>query len=385
MSPNPDLMPTTCLWSSSEILNPSLQISSPADPALLLFKLNKLQASQEALAASLPASPQPPFGLSPSPHQRLPRFFSGSGSILGNTNRHGHSMSLAQPPSYGNYQPPSAASLYDPLASAFNPFGPNATLGGDHIIKTNPGTAPVAASAPVSSPPTPGEPAIHESIYAPQGRIPVSLSSLAPPLSAVRPDSRPDFTRGFGLDIPEEEEEEEEEPRADPAIDQESEGPVAQSEGNNQEESFANDADASQDMDLDEKEEAEGINTDVDEQYQEDRMGVVEHQQMQSRLHSRHVSKISAALSLRSVGGVDERSMLNTSTEVEPTHSMYHHHPYALDASVAEIREEDLEDAVEEWTGSDDVYVGAETSDDEVRASFYYLFSLSLSTLFVDP
>ncbi|KAG6878337.1 hypothetical protein C0993_008515 [Termitomyces sp. T159_Od127] len=61
-------------------------ISSPADPQILLYKLTKLQQSQEGASSggnSLTTSPQLPFGgMSSSPHRSL-------------TNRHGHTMSLA--------------------------------------------------------------------------------------------------------------------------------------------------------------------------------------------------------------------------------------------------------------------------------------------------
>jgi hypothetical protein len=72
------------------------------------------------------------------------------------------------------------------IPPTFNPFSSSATFG------DSPG--PVAP----------------ENIHAPQGRVPVTASSLALPPSSSRPDSRPDFARGFGLDVPEEEEEPEE-------------------------------------------------------------------------------------------------------------------------------------------------------------------------------
>jgi len=105
-------------------------------------------------------------------------------------------------------------------------------------------------------------------IHAPQGRAPVVMSSLVPPLSAVsRPDSKPDFIRGFGLDIPEEEEEEEEE------------------------EYDHRDRDRMEDDDEDDGERDEGT---------EEGEGTAPH----SRHHSRHESRLSAALSLRSFGGL---------------------------------------------------------------------------------
>ncbi|KAG1746827.1 hypothetical protein EDB19DRAFT_1687817 [Suillus lakei] len=255
-------------------------ISSPADPSLLHFKLNKLQQSQTASSLnSLSSSPQPLFNLSPSPHQLPPRF----------QNRHGHSLSLAHPPQlHENFYTPSAA---------FNPFGPSAVLGSDSIetnIPTEPFPAPI------------------DGIHAPQGRVPVSVPSLIPP-GISRGSSRPDFIRGFGLDIPEEEEPPEEEIPVDmddnAVID--GEGPDGQDSGR-------------------------------------DATAVA-----LSRLHSRHVSRLSAALSLRSVGGITEGAM----SEVNLV-------PIRSPAGNPGIDDLDKE-AVGEWTGSEDMHVDREQSDDE--------------------
>ncbi|KAJ7630423.1 hypothetical protein FB45DRAFT_1150649 [Roridomyces roridus] len=255
-------------------------ISSPADPALLFFKLNKLQQSQTAssLGNSLSTSPQPPFGLSPSPHhQPPPRFL---------TNRHGYSMSLTQPPTFHS---PSAAP-----ASAFggptqNPFGPHAFLGSDQRSESESEAEP---------------------IHAPQGRVPVSMQSLTASHSLGRPssrDSRPDFARGFGLDVTEEEDETEAE----------------------ETDAFGtNDGDHADGEDSDE--EGDGVKT---------------------ARHSRHVSRLSAALSLRSVGGIVGAN-LNGQERVDPA-------PGDLSQDM------DLDqEAVAEWTGSEDQF-GQETSEDE--------------------
>lgn len=257
----------------------SLSISSPADPSLLHFKLNKLQQSQTASSLnSLSNSPQPLSNLSPSPQQLPPRF----------QNRHGHSLSLAHPPLHEHLYIPSAA---------FNPFGPNAVLGSDSI-ETNFSTEPI--------------PAPIEGIHAPQGRVPVSVPSLIPP-GISRGSSRPDFIRGFGLDIPEEEEPPEEEVPADTddnaVIDME--GPDGQDSGR-------------------------------------DATTVV-----LSRLHSRHVSRLSAALSLRSVGGITEGAM----SEINLL-------PIRSPAGNPGIDDLDKE-AVGEWTGSEDMHADKEQSDDE--------------------
>ncbi|KAI0735960.1 hypothetical protein C8Q76DRAFT_668735 [Earliella scabrosa] len=266
-------------------------ISSPADPALLFFKLNKLQQSQNASTTnSLSTSPQPPVNLSPSPNQLPPRL---------QQNRHGHSISLAQPSSH--------SPLYNP-SGAFNPFGPTATLGSDQVFNR---TSPGPASAPL------------EVIHAPQGRVPTNVATLAPPTTLSRPESRPDFLRGFGVDIPEEEEPEEEAPVTEPVLDDGTEAAaadttIASGEGTEQ----------------------EGLSTVA-----------------QSRVHSRHVSKLSAALSLRSVGG-----MLDESTEVIRDGELPIRTPEG-EPDVVDL-DADEEEAVGEWTGSEDLRT-TETSDDE--------------------
>ncbi|KAG0703038.1 hypothetical protein DFH29DRAFT_998824 [Suillus ampliporus] len=255
-------------------------ISSPADPSLLHFKLNKLQQSQTASSLnSLSNSPQPPFNLSPSPHQLPPRF----------QNRHGHSLSLAHPP-------PLHENFYIPTA-AFNPFGPSAVLGSDSIETDIPIQL---IHAPI------------EGIHAPQGRVPVSVPSLIPP-GISRGSSRPDFTRGFGLDIPEEEEP------------QEDEVPI--------------------DMDDNAAIEIEGL--DGSDAGRDPTTVAL------SRLHSRHVSRLSAALSLRSVGGIPEGAM-----------SDVHMVPIRSPAGNPGIDDLDKE-AVGEWTGSEDMHPDREQSDDE--------------------
>ncbi|KAH9919765.1 uncharacterized protein BXZ73DRAFT_80282 [Epithele typhae] len=254
-------------------------ISSPADPALLFFKLNKLQQSQNATTvSSLSTSPQPPVNLSPSPNQLPPRL----------QNRHGHSFSLA---------PPSSQSPLLNVPSALNPFGPNATLGSDQVFARH----------------SPGLPVGLEMIHAPQGRVPTNVASLAPPLSLSRPDSResrPDFMRGFGVEIPEEEEPEEE------PVQHHHDDDVSEVEDTHADTTMASQDGTEQD----------GFSTVA-----------------QSRVHSRHVSKLSAALSLRRCYAVED-----------------------LDADDADIEADGEgdpdQDAVGEWTGSEDL---RETSDDE--------------------
>lgn len=203
-------------------------------------------------------------------------------------------MSLAQPPSF-----------YNPTA-AFNPFGPSATLGSDQIFTRSSTGLPAITATSEATP-----------LHAPQGIVPTNVNSLAPPATQSRPESRPDFRRGFGLDVTEEEEEPpEEEPQ--------------------------------------EEEEPTDVAADLTETMDEDLLGDETSTAAPSRIHSRHVSKLSAALSLRSVGRVEEQAVLDN----------------ASTSAMVPLREPDGEpevfdtDAVEEWTGSEDM---KETSDDEVR------------------
>ncbi|KAH7926206.1 hypothetical protein BV22DRAFT_1063463 [Leucogyrophana mollusca] len=264
-------------------------ISSPADPSLLYFKLNKLQESQNASAStSLAASPQPAFNLSSSPNAQLPPRLQ---------NRHGHSLSLAQPPSH----PP----FYNPTAS-FNPFGPSAVLGSDQIEMNG---LPDFMHTQV------------EGIHAPQGRVPLAVSSLAPPIIS-RGNSRPDFNLGFGLDIPEEEE-----PAEDGPLEMH-ENPVDEIEGLPR----ASSQGATSTV-------VDGSSTAA-----------------QSRLHSRHVSRLSNALSLRSVGGIVDGALPeNVDVDVVPVRS-----------PVGNPGIDDLDqEAVGEWTGSEDQRLGGESDDEE--------------------
>lgn len=272
-------------------------ISSPADPALLFFKLNKLQQSQNASSSnSLTTSPQPGSSLPTSPNPQIPPRFQ---------NRHGHSMSLAQPSSA------QASSVFYNPASGFNPFGPAATLGSDSISPR-----PLSAQSA-------GE--IRNDMIAPQARVPVTVSSLGPPPTLSRPETRPDFIRGFGLDIPEESEEELEADRA------------ATEDGTNADESIVTDNEGDTMIDA--------VNDDFDHATEQD----VQTAGPSSRVHSRHVSRLSAALSLRSVGG-------HLDQPADDVPRSPREHPL--------VDEQDRE-AVQEWTGSEDLRTGGEKSDDE--------------------
>ncbi|EJD55373.1 hypothetical protein AURDEDRAFT_109718 [Auricularia subglabra TFB-10046 SS5] len=278
-------------------------ISSPADPALLLFKLNKLQQAQNASAlTSQTGTPSPSLpSVSPQPLGRL-------------QNRHGHSMSMAQP---GYFQPHIPGYESGP----FNPFGPNALLPPDQVFKPE-------------SPGLDGDPVLH----APQGIVPSQASLLLPQSGRTSvASSRPDFSRGFGLEIPEEEEEEEEEVQFSSNIfGQPRPGPA-------QDVSIASETDRDADGEDDDNED-DGDDATVP---------------ARSRIHSRHQSKLSAALSLRSVGGVRSEgdvADIQKASEIDIGDRSFRSERLTLDPT--------MEDPVNEWTGSEDLRSAANESPD---------------------
>ena len=220
-----------------------------------MFKLNKLHQSQNpSVTNSLTTSPRPAVDHTPSP------------SLSRNLPGHGYSLSVSNPP---------AMPIYNP-AAAFNPFGPQAILGSDQIFPRNPNM----------DYPTPKSP-----------------NSVGGPSS--RPLSRPDFIRGFGLDIPEEEE------------------PLEETDADNE------GADQGSDMDLVEAE------ADVEVETEDEDVAML------NRIHSRHVSRLSAALSLRSVGRQQDSLPDARSPIVDPM------------VDELDLVEKET-DGVAEWTGSED-------------------------------
>jgi len=161
----------------------------------------------------------------------------------------------------------------------------------------------------------------------------MTAPAFAPPLSAVGGNkSHVDFIRGFGLETPLESEEETE-PTDEPK--------KADHQNNNR-----------QEMDLEERHADEVAEI-------EDDSTTAPH----SQLHSRHVSRISAALSLRSVGG--NFTQLQDPPEESEEGDMFEEH-----GEVSQHAEQTaLDDEVNEWTGSEDFHLGIDTSDDEVRCS----------------
>jgi hypothetical protein len=192
-------------------------------------------------------------------------------------------------------------SPYDEGASP-NPFGHDAGLGND---QRQLGSPYLLEKAPPVQIRTSGAP--------------------PPPLSAVQPpEGRPDFIRGFGLDIPEEEEPEEED---------ETQQDVDPNEP---------DGDVTQDMELDE--DGERTHRSVSHQTSP----------FQSRHHSRHVSKFSTHLSLGSFGGSDLAPSI-----------LHKRGRDSIDEDfakeVSHVATDDGE-AVGEWTATDD------SDDEEVRS-----------------
>ncbi|KAH9991071.1 hypothetical protein BJV77DRAFT_1009835 [Russula vinacea] len=277
-------------------------ISSPADPALLYFKLNKLQQAQNSHSHSASVSPQPSLlssnnPMSPSPILQPPPPAAASSAPL----RHGHSLSLAAAPFV-----PSRPYMAFNANMPYNPFGSNPLLPSDSI----------------RSPDTRSDPG------APTDQ------SLAPPPMPVRADSRPDFVRGFGLDVPDETEEELEQEEGQTEEDDQSVLDGYEEERVLAEASHIALAGTDDTMDME---------LDVDEADAE--VGSIT-TAAQSRVHSRHVSRLSATLSLLSVGSHVSDTELRAAR------------------NVLGEREGDVED-VGEWTGSEDLRTTAETTEDE--------------------
>lgn len=223
-------------------------------------------------------------------------------------------MSLAQPPSY-------QSSHYSASPSPFNPFGPHSILGTESVAESQASDSSFMQA---------------DTIHAPQGRIPMVAPAFAPPNLSTNA-GHIDFVRGFGLDIPlESEEEEEEEHRTE----------MSDGEGDA--------GDVTQDTELYNVESA-----DVDD-------GTTT--APQSRLHSRHVSKLSAALSLRSVGGNFQAQFPSAAEEAEQREEEREADERSEEDEKENQPPKNLDlDPVEEWTGSEDLYM--DTSDDEVSIS----------------
>lgn len=212
---------------------------------------------------------------------------------------HRHTMSLAHPSSH---------TFLDSNGTTYNPFEFSIEREVDPI-------------------PHSGHDTLRENIHAPQGCVPHVLNLLAPNVTSP-PMSRPDFIRGFGLDIPEEEEgaaniaEEANEEKLDDDGDQQ-----ANQYSPAQLESYS----PKTERNVDEADTA-----------------------LQSRFHSRHASKLSTALSTQSADALGADHFLEEK-DIEMKHENSDDQENNLD-----------EDIVNEWTGSEDVYTGEMSDGEEV-------------------
>ena len=241
--------------------------------------------------------------------------------------QHGHTVSLAQPSSFSNTN-----SLFSEASSHVG-VAPNG------IVDNEFGVASMSSLAAF-----------------PDGRR-ASIDYL-PPLLGVgvpAPKNQLDFVRGFGLDVPLESEEEEEEEEEE----------VAQRDEPSDED---DDGDMTQDMDL-------GDNSQVDPMVEVDAMMTIEGD---GCLHSRHVSRISGALTLRSVGGNFQAEFEEEQREMEERDAA---NVDAIESGqFGQDDEEEQEgmqrpvDPADDWTGSEDLYLGTELSDDEVCSIFIFHF-----------
>ncbi|THH09411.1 hypothetical protein EW145_g2020 [Phellinidium pouzarii] len=247
--------------------NRSASISSPADPALLMYKLNKLQQQQSA-ANSLSTSPHP-----------IPSSASPNSQFSARVQTHGYI-----------FEHDSASGNMEPDAE------------GDNTAKV---------SSPVG-------------IFAPQGRIPAQLSVPSVP---SRAESRPDFNRGFGLDIPEEEEEEEKFQQAEPPA----EAPITEPP--------------------EEQQETVSLSEDVQPIIMQDTVVGAS----KAGIHTRHASRVSVTLSVASVSKHLDETMVSHSRKAS----------IEMQLGAEGEREIEVVDPLNEWTGSEDVRSAEELSEDQ--------------------
>ncbi|KAI5120547.1 hypothetical protein M0805_000275 [Coniferiporia weirii] len=256
-------------------------ISSPADPALLMFKLNKLQ-QQQSTSNSLSASPQPAF-TSASPNSQLPPHM----RVV-----HGQSMSLSH--------------FQSPVYTTFGPVNVPA-----HVNEDDEEVDAAKVPSPIG-------------IFAPQGRVPAQLSVPSVP---SRAESRPDFTRGFGLDIPEEEEGEGESPQADLPV-----------------EALASELQT-------ERDEARLSS----EAVQPSLVQKVDVSVPNPGVHTRHASRVSVALSIGSAGKLLDETMVARSRKGS----------MEIQYGVEDKTEIEVVDPLNEWTGSEDLRSAGDLSEDQ--------------------
>ncbi|CAE6405162.1 unnamed protein product [Rhizoctonia solani] len=300
----------------------SSKISTPADPSLLFSKLNKLQASQSPSSTSSPG-PNSPFFTQP----RLPQ--------------HGYTQSLAVKPQFG--------------------FSPQLNGALDLTTQKSPN---LSTSVSMASDSESQGPIIH----APQGVVPVRATAL----------SRPDFIRGFGLDVTEEEDEgqEEEEPTNDTQTP--SDGDVHYDANGGFTQAFGQPFPVKPIPIAHSQPEPAADEEDADDEG-DDSMTAAAH----SRHHSRHLSHAS----LRSLGrrtmseeppasrGVREEDLPEGESEYEQSQARSAVETWDIPNDTPDVAQsdsghyEDGPDGVADWTGSDTESTGEWSNpSDEERA-----------------
>lgn len=173
-------------------------------------------------------------------------------------------------------------------------------------------------------------------LFAPQGRKPAQLT--VPP-TASRPESRPDFNRGFGLDIPEEEEEEEKE-NVPPALSN-------QHSASHMEVTLSVDKPPLSELDQPgdvEEPEVSMAQTAVDSHSRHASIAGV---------HTRHASRISVTLSVGSAPRHADETVVDHSRKESRASIEMGQFVKGLDHE--EVGGEFTNDSLNEWTGSEDL------------------------------
>lgn len=202
-------------------------------------------------------------------------------------------------------------------------------------------------------------------LFAPQGRKPAQLG--VPPATS-RPESRPDFIRGFGLDIPEEEEEEEEEKENVPPPPAEQLcAPLAELvQPEPQEPLYESDRQVTIEEPESPAEEREVsmAQTAVD--------GHSRHAST-AGVHTRHASRISVTLSVGSAPRYDETVVDHSRKESRASIEMGQ---FVKELEQDEVAAEFGNDPLNEWTGSEDLVRDGDeddaTDDQEVRCTLSF-------------
>jgi hypothetical protein len=216
-----------------------------------------------------------------------------------------------------------------------NPFGHDAVLGFDQRAESINEEDEEAVDADAEGEGEVEEQQEEAQIFAPQGRVPLSVNGLSGPSAAAM--EKPDFIRGFGLDITEEEEGEVEE--EEEIVEQEVEPEIQVADVERELERRVL-PEIIQEVDEDMYEDGDENKENEEPEMEDDLLTA-----QQSRHHSRHASRLSAALSFRSFGGLIDEGLKERGDQG--------------------LRERIESEEMAEWTGTEDVYP-ADSSDDEV-------------------